>query len=67
MTEQKQPPSDPLIEEVRQRRRELLAKYDNDLQKLYEAIKHRQDEHPERIADLPKQQTRARREVPGLS
>jgi hypothetical protein len=43
--------SDPLIDEVRQRRRELLAKYDNDLDKLFEAIRELQAEHPEKIRD----------------
>ncbi len=52
MTPEKQPHPDPLIDEVRQRRRELAAKYDNDLDKLYEAIKRRQDEHPEKVGDL---------------
>ena len=49
---QKRPMPDPLIDEVRQRRRELAAKYDNDLDKLYEAIKRRQDQHPEKVGDL---------------
>lgn len=41
--------SDPLIDEVRERRRQLWARYGNDLDKFYAAIKRRQAEHPERI------------------
>ncbi len=43
--------TDPLIDEVRQRRRELLARYDNDLGKLFEAIRKIQSEHPEKVRD----------------
>jgi hypothetical protein len=43
--------SDPLIDEVRQRRKELFALYQNDLSKLYEAIKQRQAKYPEKIID----------------
>jgi len=43
--------TDPLIDEVRQRRRELLAQYDNDLGKLFEAIRKIQSEHLERVRD----------------
>ena len=50
--------SDPLIDEVRQRRRQLFAKYDNDLQKLYEAIRRRQAEHPQKIIDRRKHKER---------
>ena len=57
---EKRPAPDPLIDEVRQRRRELFAKYDNDLEKLYEAIKRRQNEHPEKVADLRKRRSQAR-------
>jgi hypothetical protein len=58
VTDEKQPHRDPLIDEVRQRRRELSARYDNDLQKLYEAIKRRQDEHPEKVVDPPRERVR---------
>lgn len=37
---------DPLIDEVRQRRRDLLAKYDNDLHKLLEAIREQRRNEP---------------------
>jgi len=30
---------DPLVEEIRKRRRELIAEYDNDLSKLMDIIK----------------------------
>ena len=45
------PPSDPLINEVRNRRREMMEKYDNDLHKLFEEIQRRQAEHPEKYVD----------------
>ena len=51
MHEERQEYSDPLIDEVRQRRRELFARYDNDLRKLGEVIRQRQAERPERVVD----------------
>ena len=45
---------DPLIDEVRERRRQLWAEYDNDLNKVYEAIKRLQAEHPEKMVDRRK-------------
>lgn len=42
---------DPLIDEVRERRRQLWAEYGNDLDKVYEAIKRLQAQHPEKLAD----------------
>ena len=45
---------DPLIDEVRERRRQLWAEYDNDLNKVYEAIKRLQAEHPEKMIDRRK-------------
>jgi hypothetical protein len=44
-------PTDPLIDEVRQRRRELYASCDNDLNKLAEAIRRVEAEHPEKLRD----------------
>ena len=43
--------NDPLIDEVRQRRRELYASCDNDLNKLAEAIRWVEAEHPEKLKD----------------
>jgi hypothetical protein len=40
---------DPLIDEVRERRRQLWAHYDNDLNKVDEAIKRLQAQHPEKL------------------
>ena len=42
---------DPLIDEVRQRRRDLFADYDNDPQKLFEAVRRLQAQHPDKIID----------------
>ena len=52
--------SDPLIEDVRQRRRDLLASCGNDLEALAELIRRREAEHPERVAD-PRAQPAAQR------
>jgi hypothetical protein len=43
--------SDPLIEDVRQRRRDLLASCGNDLEALADLIRRREEEHPDRVAD----------------
>ncbi len=42
---------DPLIDEVRRRRRDLFADHDNDPQKLFEAIRRLQAQHPEKVID----------------
>lgn len=52
--------SDPLIDEVRERRRELLARYDNDLSKLCERIQQAQSEHLDRVDDRRKFPIRAK-------
>lgn len=44
-----EPYEDPLIDEVRERRRKLLDEHDNDLAKLFETIRKIQDEHPEKM------------------
>jgi hypothetical protein len=46
---------DPLIDEVRQRRRELLASCKNDLRQLLALVQQRQREHPGQPADRRKQ------------
>ena len=42
---------DSLIDEVRQRRRDLLASCGDDLEVLARLIREREAEHPERVAD----------------
>jgi hypothetical protein len=49
---------DPLIDEVRQRRRELLAAHGDDLQRLGEAIRRREAEHPEKMVDRRRRKAR---------
>jgi hypothetical protein len=44
-------PPDPLIDEVRQRRQELLASCDNDLGKLAELLRRREADRPGRVMD----------------
>jgi hypothetical protein len=54
--------SDPLIDEVRQRRREMMQEYGNDLNKLFEEIQRRQAQHPEKCVDpRAEKQGRSRR------
>ena len=55
MTPQAQPDSDPLIDEVRARRRELFAACDNDLRKLAERIQRCEAEHPEKVINRREQ------------
>ena len=43
--------TDVLIDEVRQRRREVYAAHGHDLKSLYEAIRRLQAEHPEKLVD----------------
>ncbi|MDM8008042.1 MAG: hypothetical protein QUV05_18025 [Phycisphaerae bacterium] len=43
--------TDFLIDEVRQRRQELLRQHDNDLDKLFEAVRAIDSEHPEKVRD----------------
>lgn len=47
--ERHQPCEDPLLDEVRERQRQLLADYDNDLDKYFAALRKMQEEHPEEI------------------
>ena len=49
---------DPLIDEVRECRRQLWAGYGNDLDKVYAAIQRLQAEHPEKLADPRKSKRR---------
>ena len=44
-------PVDALIDEVRQRRRDLLASCGDDFDALLRLIRQREAEHPERVAD----------------
>jgi hypothetical protein len=53
-------PQDFLIEEVRERRRQVLAEHGNDLKKLIEAIQRAQAEEPERYVNLRKLKSRMR-------
>ncbi|MCK4340823.1 MAG: hypothetical protein KAY37_03775 [Phycisphaerae bacterium] len=59
MTQQAGPPSDPLIEEVRDRRRRLYVACGQNLQKLAEAIQRREAEHPEKVVDRRKRAAKA--------
>lgn len=43
--------ADPLIDEVRRRRRDLFTDYDKDPQKLFEAIRRLQAQHPDKVID----------------
>lgn len=41
--------SDPLIDEVRAARRNLSEQFDHDLERLFEYLRHVQQEHPGRV------------------
>jgi hypothetical protein len=45
------PRPDPLIDEVRQRRREVMAEYGNDLDRLFEAVRAIEATHPQQMKD----------------
>jgi len=45
---------DPLVEEIRKRRRELMAEYDNDLSKLIDSIKKNRKKYPDRLVSVKK-------------
>jgi hypothetical protein len=47
-------PADPLIDEVRERRRQIWEECGRDLQKLYERIQQLQEQHPEKLVKRPK-------------
>jgi len=53
-------PQDFLIEEVRERRRQVLAEHGNDLKKLIKAIQRAQAEESERYVNLRKLKSRMR-------
>jgi hypothetical protein len=46
--------ADPLLDEVRQRRRDLYARYGNDLDKVARAICELQSRHPEKVFNRAK-------------
>ena len=52
MKSQEAPHSDPLIDDVRQRRQELLWRHGNDLTELFNAIRALQAQHPDKVVNL---------------
>jgi hypothetical protein len=46
--------ADPLLDEVRQRRRDLYTRYGNDLNKVAQAIRELQSQHPEKVLNRAK-------------
>jgi len=56
--------ADVLIDEVRQRRRDLLASCGNDLDALVRLIRQHEGEHPERVADPRVTPANSRRVAP---
>lgn len=51
MTHQEETSADPLIDEVRARRRALLASYGDDLNRLLDRIDELQRQHPGKLSD----------------
>jgi hypothetical protein len=48
------PYTDPLIDEVRERRHKLLAEHGDDLAALCRAIEQLQAQHPEKVSEGPR-------------
>ena len=51
------PVVDPLIDEVRARRKALLNKHQNDLKSLFEAIRRLQESHLDQVLDAHKRRS----------
>lgn len=51
MTQDRPENGDPLIEEVRRRRREVAEEFGYDLRRLFDELRRRESEHPERLVD----------------
>lgn len=47
-----------MIDEVRERRRELMVEFGGELERLFRALEARQAREPERLVDLRKRRTR---------
>ncbi len=45
---------DPLVEEIRKRRRELMAEFDYDPQKVLDGLKRKRKEYSDRLIHTPK-------------
>ncbi len=54
MTDERKEFPDPLVDDVRERRRQLWADFDNDWTQVYRAIQRLQAEHPEKVFDRRK-------------
>ena len=52
MTQLQDGMTDPLVDEVRQRRRDLFVQHGNELSRLCDAIRSIEKEHPEKVVDL---------------
>jgi hypothetical protein len=52
---------DPIVEEVRKAGEKYAAKFDYDLKRMFEDIKKREQEHPERLAKLKPAKPRKQR------
>jgi hypothetical protein len=42
-------PPDPLLDEVRDRRRQVSAQFDHDVEKLFDELRRRESEHPDTL------------------
>ncbi len=51
---------DPIVEEVRKAGEAYAAQFDYDLKRMFEDLKKREQEHPERIIKLPPVKRRKR-------
>lgn len=46
--------TDPVVEEVRERRRELMAEFDYNPKKVLDSLKREREKHSERLTRPPK-------------
>jgi len=52
---------DPIVEEVRKAREAYAARFDYNLERMFEDLKKREAEHPERLVNLQPVKPRKRR------
>ena len=58
---------DPVVEEVRKRRQELMAEYDYDPKKILEAIKKERYKYTDRLVSLNKKPKKAYKRKSAIS
>lgn len=52
--------ADPIVEEVRRTKEAFAARFDYDIRRMFDYLKEKQKEHPERITNSKAAKTRVR-------